>query len=192
MPKRNLTKQQNKLRIIGGGWRGRIITFPDRLSVRPTPNRVRETLFNWLAPVIHQAHCLDLFAGSGALGFEALSRGAATVTWVDNDRLVIEHLEKTMAQLAAENASVLCLSLPGVNFPGSKKFDIVFLDPPFFQNYLPICCQWLEEQKLLAGNAYIYVEMERSLVNLSTPTDWTLRKSQSAGQVAYHLFQRES
>ena len=184
------TNYQNQLRIIGGKWRGRKISFPEIANIRPTPNRVRETLFNWLSPVIQDAHCLDLFAGSGSLGFEALSRGASSVTFVDNLKEVIDHLQKTIVLLGAQNAEVFSLEIPYSSLMAKKPFDIIFLDPPFGAYLISPCCQWLEEQQLLAENTYIYIEAEKALNPLPVPSNWQLIKSKVAGQVGYHLLLR--
>lgn len=178
---------RNTVRIIGGQWRGRKIHFPAISGLRPTPDRVRETVFNWLAPVIHGARCLDLFTGSGALGLEALSRGAAHVTFIDQDRTIITHLKQQLATLNADNTEVYCAKFPFTTKEFSKKFDVVFLDPPFHQNLIAPSCQWLTENHLLAPDAYIYLETEASLKSLPIPNEWTLIKSKTAGQVGYHL-----
>lgn len=181
-------RHPNRLRIIGGKWRGRVFSFPNAPMLRPTPNRVRETLFNWLSPVIVGSHCLDLFAGSGALGFEALSRGAASVTFIDHQSLVVDHLIKTAMLLQAEQAvSVVRLEIPSPHFVCEKRFDIVFLDPPFGGHLIEASCQWLETQHLLAENASIYIEAEKALKLLPVPKHWELVKSKVAGRVGYHL-----
>lgn len=185
------THYQNQLRIIAGTWRSRKFYFPPIAAIRPTPNRVRETLFNWLSPIIAHAHCLDLFAGSGSLGFEALSRGASSVTFIDNHREVIEHLQKTIALFNAQNAKVINTELPMYSFVPEKKFDIVFLDPPFNQKLIGPCCEWLTQQSLLAENAYIYIEAEKMLDPLPIPSHWQLIKSKIAGQVKYYLLQEK-
>jgi len=187
MPKQHSKKYQNQLRIIGGSLRGRSFSFPDIAAVRPTPNRVRETLFNWLAPVINGARCLDLFAGSGVLGFEALSRGASWVTFVDHHPDVITHLQKTIALLNLLNADVQSSMIPSSHFMTEKQFDIVFLDPPFEKQLIAPCCAWLEEQNLLAESAYIYIETEKNLHPLPIPSAWQCLKSKVAGEVGYHL-----
>ena len=183
------THYQNQLRIIAGTWRSRKFYFPPIAAIRPTPNRVRETLFNWLSPIIAHAHCLDLFAGSGSLGFEALSRGASSVTFIDNHREVIEHLQKTIALFHAQNTKVINAEIPIYSFVPEKKFDIVFLDPPFSQKLIGPCCEWLTQQSLLAENAYIYIEAEKMLDPLPIPSHWQLIKSKIAGQVKYYLLQ---
>lgn len=182
------------VRIIGGQWRGRKLCFPDLPELRPTPNRVRETLFNWLAPHIVGAHCLDLFSGSGALGFEALSRGAASVLMVDQSAVVIKKLRENAALLGAEKTTQFyCGKAPDDKIPvQDRRFDIVFLDPPFHQNYLPRCCEWLERTHCLAPNTLIYIEVESSLpLPLPIPAHWALLHNQKAGQVRYCLVQKE-
>lgn len=181
--------QTGKLRIIGGKWRGRKLHFPAIPHLRPTPDRVRETLFNWLMPVIHGAHCLDLFSGSGALGLEALSRGAAEVIFVDQSSIIIKYLQAQFTLLSAENAHVYRAEIPTSNFPIQKKFNIVFLDPPFKQNLIYPSCQWLEEMQLLTPEALVYIEAEANLAPLPIPANWKILHSKKAGQVGYHLVQ---
>lgn len=181
-------KQQLKVRIIGGQWRSRTLTFPDLPTLRPTPNRIRETLFNWLSKEILQARCLDLFAGSGALGFEALSRGACHVTFVDCQPAVLTQLKQNIALFETPHANVINLKIPSLSFPNITPFNLVFLDPPFYQNLIEPSCQWLETQQLLAKNAYIYIEAEKNLHPLPVPSSWQLLKSKTAGEVGYHLF----
>ncbi|MEJ2344117.1 MAG: 16S rRNA (guanine(966)-N(2))-methyltransferase RsmD [Gammaproteobacteria bacterium] len=183
----------HRLRIIGGQWRGRRITFADAPGVRPTPDRVRETVFNWLQPVIAGARCLDLFAGSGALGFEALSRGAAQVVMVDADARVAAQLRDQGGMLQAAGLEVLVAEaqqyLAG---PAPAGFDIVFLDPPFGRGLLGPCCRSLEAGGWLTAGARIYLEAERSLQALPLPESWTLIRSKQAGQVGYHLAVRQN
>ncbi len=183
----------NQLRIIGGQWRGRRLSFPDVEGLRPTPDRVRETLFNWLAPVIVGARCLDLFAGSGALGLEALSRGAAEVTFVDRDPRVILQLKEHIQTLHAECAQLVQAdTLAWLQSPQrEQRFDIVFLDPPFGLGWLEPCCKSLEERGWLSPSAYIYLESEQTLGAPTLPANWRLKRSQKAGQVGYHLAVRE-
>lgn len=173
-------------RIIAGKWRSRKLTFAANGCVRPTPNRVRETLFNWLTPYIQNAICLDAFAGSGALGFEALSRGAKHVVMIDNSRHVVNDLKKNAASLTVTNLDIVHDSFPshtGLNC----KFDIIFLDPPYHQNLIAPCCAWLEKNHYLAENALIYAEMEKDLKTLSMPANWQIVKKQINGQVGCYL-----
>jgi 16S rRNA (guanine966-N2)-methyltransferase len=181
---------QGIVRIIGGEWRGRKLKVPDILNLRPTPDRVRETLFNWLAPIIVGAHCLDAFAGSGALGFEALSRGAASVIMLDDSLKVVRLLQEELAIFKAENAEIYCAKMPLQLKTPSKPFDIVFLDPPYTENLLLPSCFYLEERAFLAPNAYIYLEAREPLDEKMLPSNWRVLKSKRAGQVAYHLVRR--
>src|SRR3990167_10705810 len=124
----------NSVRIIGGKWRGKKISFPPLSFLRPTHDRIRETLFNWMEPYLHDAVCLDLFAGSGVIGFEALSRGAKFVVMVDQDIEVITSLKKNLKTLSAENVEIIQAKIPAKTFKSQQKqFDIVFLDPPYFE-----------------------------------------------------------
>jgi 16S rRNA (guanine966-N2)-methyltransferase len=193
-PRRGPTAAGHRLRIIGGQWRGRRITFAaDVPGVRPTPDRVRETVFNWLQPVIAGARCLDLFAGSGALGFEALSRGAAQVVMVDADARVAAHLRDQGAALQAPGLEVVAAeALQYLGGPAPAGFDIVFLDPPFGRDLLGPCCRSLEAGGWLAAGARIYLEAERALRAPPLPESWSLIRSKQAGQVGYHLAVRRS
>lgn len=188
-----VTKQsQQKLRIISGKWRGRKFPFPAIPGLRPTADRVRETLFNWLAPFIAGARCLDLFAGSGALGLEALSRGAAYVEFYDAAPIAATHIQQLLVLFAADNAKVYQLSVPK-QLPmhlNPAPFDIVFLDPPFHQNLVEQCCHWLEDHHWLSNNAYIYIEIEAALAPPALPDTWRLLKQSHAGQVKFYLAQK--
>lgn len=180
---------RNELRIIAGEHRGRRLKFPDGEGLRPTPDRVRETVFNWLAPWLPDAHVLDLFAGSGALGFEALSRGAAGVTWVELNPRAAEQLQANLTLLRGTergrivrgNALNLLESAP------KQAFSLVFLDPPFGKDWLPAICAQLADGWLASG-AHIYIECEKEL-DLSWPASWQLLKEKTAGQVCYRLLQ---
>lgn len=186
------TMYPGKIRIIAGRWRGRLITIPDLPGLRPTPNRIRETLFNWLAPHIVGSRCLDLFAGSGALGLEALSRGAGEVVFVDQNQQAIIALRDLMLQLGVGNQVGLYCE-PVLTFLRSQKapFDIIFLDPPFHQNLLLPCCELLESLNLLSENSLVYLEAENTLPNLQLPANWTLYRHKEAGQVQYALVKRQ-
>jgi 16S rRNA (guanine966-N2)-methyltransferase len=183
---------QGQIRIIAGIWRGRKIQVPDVPDLRPTPDRVRETLFNWLQPIIAGAYCLDLFAGSGALGFEALSRGAAYVEMVDQSPKVVALLREELATFEAKNADVYAATVPAQLRQPARPFDVVFLDPPFQQDLLLPCCHLLEEKGFLAVDAYIYLESKNALTEGMLPKNWRLLKSKKAGQVSYHLAQRKA
>lgn len=181
----------SELRIIGGQWRGRKLRFPCLADLRPTPDRVRETLFNWLAPVIHDARCLDLFAGSGALGFEALSRGAKEVVFVDESELVVKELQNNADKYQTPNAIIKQAKISATFFMEMKPFDIVFLDPPFKQNLLAICFNWLEQNRLLSSPSKIYIETNTPLTDLSLPEFWQVLREKKAGQVYYYLVERK-
>jgi 16S rRNA (guanine966-N2)-methyltransferase len=181
---------QGQVRIIGGKWRGRKLKVPVALGLRPTPDRVRETLFNWLAPVIAGAYCLDAFAGSGILGFEALSRGAAYTVMTDQSAVVVRLLQQEAKILKVQAVEIYCALLPQQLKKSKKLFDIVFLDPPYQDNLLLLSCWYLEEHGFLAKEAYIYLEAKDPLKQSDLPPHWRLLKSKKAGQVAYHLAQR--
>lgn len=183
--------QQGIIRIIAGKWRSRRLKVPDVPHVRPTPDRVRETLFNWLTPFIHGSYCLDLFAGSGALGFEALSRGAAYVEMVDQSAEVVKLLQTELAHFGADNARIYQAIAPMQLHAASHLFDIVFLDPPYQTNLLLSSCHYLEKNNFLATPAYLYLEAAQLIQDNELPKNWQLIKSQQAGQVAYHLAKRE-
>lgn len=181
-----------QIRIIGGLWRGRKLKVPDLPGVRPTPDRVRETLFNWLQPVIQGARCLDLFAGSGALGFEALSRGASFVEMVDHSGPVVKLLREEAQLLKADNINIYAAIVPQQLKVPAEPFDVVFLDPPFQEDLLGPCCAFLEEKDFLADGAYIYLESAHPLTEQTLPANWQLIKSKKAGHVAYHLALRSN
>lgn len=180
-----MPRPANRLRIIGGRWRGSRIVFPPLQAIRPSPDRVRETLFNWLQQPIVGARCLDLFAGSGALGLEALSRGAAHVTFVDREPQIGRHLAQTLERLGSRDAAVVVEDALRFLSRPPQPFDIVFLDPPFDSGVLEQAGSRL--QGWLAPGAYIYVECpaERSLARL--PVQWRVQRTKRAGQVGYHL-----
>jgi len=181
-------------RIIGGKWRGRKITFDDAQGLRPTTDRIRETLFNWLQPYIVQSRCLDCFAGSGVLGFEALSRGADDVIFLENNRNTVKKLQGNINILQASGASVLhqdtlrWLSTAVLN----QKFNLVFLDPPFCSDMhselLAKVSALLVSSGCLAEDAIIYVEHNID-VDIVMPENWVCLKQKKAGQVAYKLYQ---
>lgn len=182
----------NKIRIIGGKWRGRKIDVLDLPNLRPTPDRVRETLFNWLQTKINGAHCLDAFAGTGALGFEALSRGAALVTFVDQSFAITQNLRKQAEVLQADNVEIYQGTSPESIKSAEKKFDIVFLDPPFKENLLLPTCEYLEAENLLADNCYIYIEANQAIEQNNLPNNWEIIKNKKAGNVFYHLVLRNA
>lgn len=182
---------QGWVRIIAGKWRGRKLKVPDSHGLRPTPDRVRETVFNWLAPYIAGAACLDLFAGSGALGFEALSRGAASLVMTDQSSDIVKLLQEEAAAFKADNARIYLATMPKQLQKEEKPFDIVFLDPPYQENLLIPCCHYLEDHGYLADSAFIYLEADRLILDNELPPTWQVIKQQKAGQVFYHLARRE-
>lgn len=182
---------QGQLRIIGGEWRSRQFSFPMAHGLRPTPNRVRETLFNWLAPYVAGARVLDLFAGSGALYLEALSRGASMALALDSNATAIASLRQVLDTLKCANGQLLQSdALSYLESQPSTAFDLVFLDPPFSQNLLLPACTLLEEKGWLASDAWIYTESETSPSGLGLPANWRLHRENKAGQVYYALWQR--
>ncbi|MEH6473783.1 MAG: 16S rRNA (guanine(966)-N(2))-methyltransferase RsmD [Halopseudomonas sp.] len=188
-------KGSNKLRIIGGRWRGRKLEFAHLPGLRPTTDRVRETLFNWLQTALPGANCLDLFAGSGALGLEALSRGADHVTLIDSADAAVRQLRLNLNTLDAEQQAQVVHSqaqnwLRSAN--AEQAFDLVFLDPPFGRGMLAECCQLLEQQGLLKPDSWIYIEAEKALQPLPVPTNWQLHRSLNAGQVGCYLYQLDN
>lgn len=186
------TPQHNKegvVRIIGGRWRGRKLHFPALDGLRPTADRTRETLFNWLMSLIQDAVCLDLFAGSGALGFEALSRGAKQVVMVDQSKEIIAYLKEQGARLQTQDLSCFCLQIPQHVLAETKQFDLVFLDPPFHLGLIKTSIDWLLNNHYLAPQALIYIETEQELSPLPIPSDWTILKRGHAGQVNFYLVQ---
>jgi 16S rRNA (guanine966-N2)-methyltransferase len=174
----------NKVRIIGGELRSRVISFPDIPGLRPTPDRVRETLFNWLGQTLYGRSCLDLFAGSGALGLEAASRGAERVVMVETDRAAVRALQDNVRKLGCANVSVQ--GQDGLEFVlrDANKYDVIFLDPPFQKDYLPGLLEILP--KRLNENGMVYVE---SGAAIDVPPPWQTVKSGKAGQVHYQLLQ---
>ncbi len=177
----------SKIRIIGGTLRSRLITVPDEI-VRPTPNRIRETLFNWLQTDISGAQCLDLFAGSGALGFEAISRGAQHVTFIEKDTHIIRNLKQNSENLKITNASFAKTdALTWLKKTEGETFDIIFLDPPYAENLIKPCLELLVSQQLLSPNAKIYIEHNQPLTNIIFPESLELIQNKKAGQVYYGL-----
>ncbi len=180
------------LRIIGGVWRGRTWRFPEG-DIRPTPDRVRETLFNWLAPGIAGTRCLDLFAGSGALGLEALSRGAARTVFVEQAVGAARELRQTLALWGTARAAAAQIHLADArSFLAGKPevFDVVFLDPPFAGGLLGEVAERLEAGAWLAPEALIYAECAARDGLPPLPKGWLVSKAGRAGEVGYHLLRR--
>ena len=202
---------RNSVRIIGGIWRGRRVHFPDMPALRPTPDRVRETLFNWLQHSLEGTRCLDLFAGSGALGLEALSRGAAEVVFVEQFPAASRTLQEQLARFRGEQkgsagqaramgsgggmggASVIgkgsVMEMGAARFLRTPPmpFDVAFLDPPFGQDALAEYIPMLDAGNWLKVGGLVYLENERTAGIPKLPAHWELLKSKSAGEVGYHL-----
>jgi 16S rRNA (guanine966-N2)-methyltransferase len=189
-------RQQRQLRIIAGRWRGKKFRFP-QLDLRPTPDRVRQTLFNWLQDRVEGAHCLDLYAGSGALGLEALSRGAASVVFVEQQRAAVNALRQLLRDWQASHASVVCDQaqhyLAADRTPGllstdaGRGFDLVFIDPPYASGELPAAAAALA-RGVLAPDARIYLERHADDPPPLLPAAWRELRTGKAGEVRYHLF----
>ena len=183
-------KVQGQLRIIGGVWRSRKLAFPQRENLRPTPDRVRETLFNWLQADVPGSSCLDMFAGSGALGFEAASRGAGEVVMIEQDRDAASALTRNIKLLDASNIQLVIADAIEWLKNNQRAFDIVFLDPPYKADLLGKCCEILEGGQSLAENAKIYLEHALGDDKIVIPESWECLKHKSAGQVTYKLFRQ--
>jgi 16S rRNA (guanine966-N2)-methyltransferase len=179
---------RNSVRIIAGTWRGRRVHFPDVPELRPTPDRVRETVFNWLQHSIAGARCLDLFAGSGALGLEALSRGARDVVFVEQFQLAARSLQEQLIRFGgAAKGRVMAMGAARFLRTAPEPFQIVFLDPPFGKNALAEYIPMLDQGSWLAVGSLVYLENERVAGVPAIPKHWELLKSKSAGEVGYHL-----
>ena len=183
---------QGELRIIGGDWRSRKLTFPSVGGVRPTPARTRETLFNWLSFHLPGSRCLDLFAGSGALGLEALSRGAGSAVFVDHTKDLAQALRSNLRLLKSDSGEVICQSVDAfLVHPPSQAFDILFMDPPFRQGWLATLLPMIESNNWVKPGGWIYVEHESELPSPEAPASWALHRQKTAGQVTYCLFKKE-
>jgi len=183
----------SQLRIIGGQWRGRKLSFPAVDGLRPTGDRIRETLFNWLAPELAGARCLDVFAGSGALGLEALSRGASYSLLLERDHLAAQSLRNNLQLLKASAGHLVQTdSLHYLRQGNSgEPFNLVFIDPPFALNLWAGVIDALEQGHWLAEDASLYIEMPRNQL-IATPPNWRLHRDKQAGQVSYRLYYRQT
>jgi 16S rRNA (guanine966-N2)-methyltransferase len=181
------TRGPGVLRIVGGEWRGRRLAVPAGHLVRPTPDRVRETLFNWLQHRVAERACLDLYAGSGALGLEALSRGAKKVVFVERDPSVARQISATLELLKAQGGHVVCADVPRFLAGPGTPYDLVFVDPPYAERALPAVCMALEVGGWLAPGAMVYLECAARDGTPLLPEGWTLHRSKTAGEVGYHL-----
>jgi 16S rRNA (guanine966-N2)-methyltransferase len=184
------SSNRGSVRIIAGRWRGRRLQLAAGDAARPTPDRVRETLFNWLMPVLPGARCLDLFAGSGVLGIEAISRGAASAVLVEHDQRVLAALDDNLDRLDLDAAEVLSADAWRYLESRATPFNIVFLDPPYAEKGLGDLCTLLERGWLAPG-ARIYLEWRRSSEPPALPASWQLLRDKTAGQVRFALAQRD-
>ena len=181
--------QTGKIRIISGEHKGRVLQFPAVNGLRPTPDRTRETLFNWLAPYISGSTCLDLFAGSGALGFEALSRGAKSITFVESNRHACRALESNIQILKNTNAKILNQDSSRYLTHRSTQFDVVFLDPPFNSSLLQSSIDLIDDNNLLKNQAWIYTEYSAHQEQPLCPQHWKIHRQTKAGDVRAMLFE---
>ncbi|MGB0732884.1 MAG: 16S rRNA (guanine(966)-N(2))-methyltransferase RsmD [Pontibacterium sp.] len=181
----------SQLRIIGGEWRSRKVPFVAQDGLRPTHDRVRETLFNWLQTQVPGAHCLDLFSGSGALGLEALSRGAESMIFIEQSSVSASQLKANLNTLKCTSANVI--NGDALQWLASQTcptpIDIVFMDPPFNKDFTQRTCEALEAQGCLSQTAWIYVEVEKDL-QWQPPINWRCHREKVSGQVKFSLYQR--
>ena len=175
----------SRVRIVGGAWRSRLLEVVDVSGLRPTPDRVRETLFNWLGQDLDGQHCVDLFAGSGILGFEAASRGAASVVLVERDTRALDALHKSAKTLQASHVEIVRGDAVRFAQTTPRSFDGVFLDPPYKQGWLEQVSPWLD--RLVRPDGWLYVESEAAVDSLGA---WRTVKQGRAGQVHFHLMRR--
>ena len=183
-------ESRGAVRIIAGRWRRRMLPVLATGRLRPTPDRVRETLFNWLGTAVEGARCLDLFAGTGALGIEAASRGAKDVVMVENDRGVAAALEHAVCTLGADNVEVVCADALAWTPSAGVRFDIVFLDPPYSGPAPAAVLGRLDRLDALAADCTAYLETDRGLGDFALPLGWSLLHTRRAGRVRYHLAAR--
>lgn len=186
-----VSNKPGKLRIIGGRWRSRILPVIDQEGLRPTPDRIRETLFNWLQAEVSGASCLDLFAGSGALSFEAASRGATTVLMLEKQAAACDVLKKNIQLLKADNLQLQQQDALNWLAQTSGKYDLVFVDPPYNSDLLAQSCLLLEQNNHLADEAYIYLECASNQDLPDLPQNWQIIRGKKAGQVGYYLALRQ-
>lgn len=185
------SRRGNSVRIIGGTWRGRRLSFPDRGGIRPSPDRVRETLFNWLQPVVHGARCLDAFAGSGVLGLEALSRGAAEAVLIEKDPRLADAIRASAETLGATTAHVhQGDALVHLRQAEPAHYDIIFLDPPYASGLAARSLELIAAGGILAEAGRIYLECDAGTDPQELAPGFELLRSGEAGQVGYHLLAR--
>ena len=179
------------LKIIGGLWRSRRLNFPDQVAIRPTPTRVRETLFNWLQLTIPQAKCLELYAGSGILSIEALSRGAKHVTILDSNKHTVDAIKNNLQLLSVERNRFDCLQAQANTWLAKQKepFDVIFLDPPFDSHEIDSILSIIENNGLLTELGFVYLETPALIKDL--PENWLIHRQKKAGAVHYCLLNKQ-
>lgn len=188
-------RQSNSVRIIAGEFRSRKLDFPTVAGLRPTGDRIRETLFNWLQDSIQGEDCLDLFAGSGALGFEALSRGARRVDFIEKDRAAADAIGNNLRRLDTKAGAVFCadaLQWLGGRTETGSQYGLVFLDPPFKEALLVGAIAKLEDAGILRQDCLVYIETETGSEVVNVPPSWQEIKQKRAGSVSYSLFKLTS
>lgn len=188
--RKNNSKNRGKVRITSGEWKNRNLEVPDIDGLRPTSERVRETLFNWLMPSIHKSVCLDLFAGSGSLGFEALSRGAKHCTFVEKSKLAFSQIKTTRTSLNAVNSEVHnCDAIDFLSSVHNHNFNLVFLDPPFSDDYLISSIESIHEYQLVSSGGYIYIEINKNNDLSDLPDNWSVIRKKIYGNVCFILIE---
>jgi 16S rRNA (guanine966-N2)-methyltransferase len=188
--RRNNSKNRGKVRITSGEWKNRNLEVPDIDGLRPTSERVRETLFNWLMPSIHKSVCLDLFAGSGSLGFEALSRGAKHCTFVEKSKLAFSQIKTTRTSLNAVNSEVHnCDAIDFLSSVHNHNFNLVFLDPPFSDDYLISSIESIHEYQLVSSGGYNYIEINKNNDLSDLPDNWSVIRKKIYGNVCFILIE---
>jgi 16S rRNA (guanine966-N2)-methyltransferase len=181
---------RGRLRIVAGKWRGRLLSVADVTGLRPTPERVRETVFNWLAPRIQTARCLDLFAGTGALGFEALSRGAPRVEFVEVSAKAAATIRQNISLLEALDARLTEGDAMGILRSGIEEpYDVIFLDPPFADDNLAELCRLLHDNGFVTAGSYVYLEQPQDRSIPVLPAGFNVRREKTAGNVRYALLE---
>lgn len=183
----SLKNAPQQVRIIGGVWRGSKLPVMMRDGLRPTASRTRETLFNWLQPIIQGSDCLDLFAGSGVLGFEAVSRGAAQADLIEMDRQIVEQLQQQVRRLQATQVSVIHQAAQEFISQTYHQYDVVFIDPPFHQIDLVNLLAQLHTRQIVKADAKIYVEAPKQCLPDKLPANWVWQRQSEAGEVEYGL-----
>ena len=188
--RKNNSKNRGKVRITSGEWKNRNLEVPDIDGLRPTSERVRETLFNWLMPSIHKSVCLDLFAGSGSLGFEALSRGAKHCTFVEKSKLAFSQIKTTRTSLNAVNSEVHnCDAIDFLSSVHNHNLNLVFLDPPFSDDYLISSIESIHEYQLVSRGGYIYIEFNKNNDLFDLPDNWSVIRKKIYGNVCFILIE---